>query len=73
MLSFLPMIGVFLLALVPLFFFSRIWFHLIEGIGKRIRGLFFPSKASVAWHTLEEAEQEEKKKESISFLDGNTK
>ncbi len=61
----LQTIGVFLLALLPLFFLGRIWFHLIEGIWKRIRGLFFPSKASGVWHTLEEAEQEEKQDESI--------
>lgn len=54
-------IGAILLAMVVLFTVGMIWFHLVDGIIEKCKGLF---RKKEPWHPLPEKE-EKKKKESL--------
>lgn len=51
-------IGAFLLGLVVVFVLGNLWFHLVESLLDRVKGLFNRRKAPPAWHFLP-SEQEE--------------
>lgn len=50
--------GVIFLLLLLLFFLGNLWFHLVEGLLKKIKGILFPQK-KVPWHTLPKEEQKD--------------
>lgn len=58
----LDAIGVLLLVLVVVFLFSRVWFHLVEGLLGLIKRLFRRKTEPSAWHVLpQEPDTEESK------------
>lgn len=50
-------IGAFLIVLVAVFVFGNLWFHLVECVLGRIKGLFTRRKDPPAWHPLPPEEQ----------------
>ena len=50
-------IGAFFLALVVLFAFGNLWFHLVESILRRLKKVFTRHREPPAWHTLPPEEQ----------------
>ncbi len=44
--------GAFLLFLMIVFIFGKLWFHFIEAILRRIKKLFTHYKKTSAWHPL---------------------
>ena len=49
---FLREIGGILLLLIAVLLFGHLWFHLVEAVLNRIKGLFRRSQEPVAWHPL---------------------
>ena len=45
-------LGALLLLLVVVFALGNLWFHMVEGVLGRIKGLFLGRKESPAWHPL---------------------
>lgn len=56
-LSLFQQAGAIFLLLLFLFLLGNLWFHLVEGLLKKIKGILFP-KNEVPWHTLPKEEQE---------------
>ena len=52
-------IGAFLIVLVVVFAFGNLWFHLVEWVLGRIKGLFTCRKDPPAWHPLPPEEQDD--------------
>ncbi|MDR3729491.1 MAG: hypothetical protein Q3X94_06895 [Oscillospiraceae bacterium] len=52
-------IGAFLIVLVAVFVFGNLWFHLVEWVLGRIKGLFTRRKDPPAWHPLPPEEQDD--------------
>ena len=50
-------IGALLLALVVIFVFGNLWFHLVESILHRLKKIFTRHREPPAWHTLPPEEQ----------------
>lgn len=48
----LETIGALLLVLVVVFFFSRVWFHFVEGLLGLINRLFCKKREPSSWHVL---------------------
>ena len=53
----LGMIGAFLLALVVIFIFGNLWFHLVEALLGWVKRRFARRGEPPAWHTLPPEEQ----------------
>ena len=51
-------IGAFLVVLAAVFLLGNIWFHMVESVLRRVKGLFRRRKDPPAWHPLP-PEQEE--------------
>lgn len=58
MLSLFQQAGAIFLLLLFLFLLGNLWFHLVEGLLKKINGILFPQK-EVPWHTLPKEEQKD--------------
>lgn len=58
MLSLFQQAGAIFLLLLFLFLLGNLWFHLAEGLLKKIKGILFPQK-KVPWHTLPKEEQKD--------------
>lgn len=58
MLSLFQQAGAIFLLLLFLFLLGNLWFHLVEGLLKKIKGSFFPKK-EIPWHTLPKEEQQD--------------
>lgn len=50
--------GAVLLALVVIFVVGQLWFHLVEGVLKRIKSLFTSRKDPPAWHPLQQENED---------------
>ncbi len=50
--------GAIFLLLFFLFLLGNLWFHLVEGLLKKIKGILFPQK-EVPWHTFPKEEQQD--------------
>ncbi len=48
------------LLLVVILVFGRMWFHLVEGLLSRIKSLLDRNKEPPVWHTFEETDDEKK-------------
>lgn len=53
-------IGAVLLVLVVVFFFSRVWFHFVEGLLGLMKRLFCKKADPPAWHPLPKEEEEDR-------------
>ena len=53
-------IGMWVLFLVVICIFARVWFHLVEGILARIKSLLNRHKEPPVWHTFEETDDGKK-------------
>ena len=53
-------IGMWVLILVVIFIFGRVWFHLVEGLLAKIRSLLNRNKESPVWHTFEETDNDKR-------------
>lgn len=58
MLSLFQQAGAIFLLLLFLFLLGNLWFHLVGGLLKKIKGILFPQK-EVPWHTLPKEEQKD--------------
>lgn len=58
MLSLFQQAGAIFLLLLFLFLLGNLWFHLVEGLLKKIKGILFPKK-EVPWHTFPKEEQKD--------------
>ena len=56
---YLKEIGACLLVLVAIVAVGNLWFHFVEGILERIKGLFTRRKAPPAWHPLPPEQEDE--------------
>lgn len=52
-------IGAFLVVLLLVFVVGNLWFHLVEGVLERIKGLFRGRKEPQAWHPLPPEQEED--------------
>ena len=50
-------LGALLLLLVVVFALGNLWFHMVEGVLSRIKGLFLRRKEPPAWHPLPTEEE----------------
>lgn len=53
-------IGAFLVVLLLVFVVGNLWFHLVEGVLERIKGLFRGRKEPPAWHPLPPKQEDDK-------------
>lgn len=53
-------IGAFLVVLLLVFVVGNLWFHLVEGVLERIKGLFRGRKEPPAWHPLPPEQEDDK-------------
>lgn len=51
-------IGVILLVLVVVFVLGQLWFHLVESVLNRIKGIFSRHKEPPAWHPLPKEQED---------------
>ena len=51
--------GMWLLFLIVMFIFGRMWFHLVEGVLARIKSLLDRHRDPPVWHTFEEDDSEQ--------------
>lgn len=51
-------VGAFLVVLVAVFVFGRLWFHLVESLLRLVRRLFTRHKDPPAWHPLSPEQKE---------------
>ena len=47
-------IGMWVLILIVIFIFGRMWFHLVEGLLAKLKSLLNRHKEPPVWHTFEE-------------------
>lgn len=50
-------LGAFLLLLVVVFIIGNLWFHMVESVLGRIKGLFMHRREPPAWHLLPPEEE----------------
>ena len=53
-------IGMWVLILVVIFIFGRVWFHLVEGLLAKIRSLLKRNKEPPVWHTFEDTDDDKR-------------
>lgn len=53
-------IGAFLVVLLLVFVVGNLWFHLVEGVLKWLKGLFRGRKEPPAWHPLPPEQEDDK-------------
>lgn len=51
--------GMWLLLLIVMFIFGRMWFHLVEGLLSKLKSLLGRHRDPPVWHTFEEADSEQ--------------
>lgn len=54
-------IGAFLVVLLLVFVVGNLWFHLVEGVLERIKGLFRSHKEPPAWHSFPQEQEDDPK------------
>ena len=52
-------LGAVILLLLAVFFLGKLWFHLVEAVLKRLKGLFRGRREPPVWHPLPPDEGEE--------------
>ncbi len=50
--------GVWILILIIIFIFGRVWFHMVEWLLSKIKALFSRCVKPPVWHTFEEKDEE---------------